>query len=187
MARRTDLRALVGGKQVAIVGRAGSIAGTGNGKLIDGFDVVIRINWVLPIPDEQKADVGSRTDLVYHCRRAKTAKAEATRLGVETYRVSGKLRKREARNHFRRHKVYRPTTGFTCIIETLRAGATKVGLYGFDVFRSGHIQEREPEGDSYDRPLKWAHNPEEERKALKRIVRKNEKVFPDKVLREALK
>jgi len=182
-----SLSGLVRGKTVAIVGRAGSIEGTGHGAAIDQADVVIRINWVLPIPAPRVQDVGSRTDLVYHCKRARTAKKRAQDAGVETYRVSGKRRKREARRHFKKGKVFRPTTGMVCILEVLRCNPRQIRLYGFDVFRSGHIQERFPESDDYSKPLKWDHNPTEERRALARIVARNPKVVPDKILQEALR
>jgi hypothetical protein len=177
----------VKGKTVAIVGRAGSIMGTGHGAAIDSADIVIRINWLLPIPEDQAADVGTRTDLVYHCKRARTAKKNARDAGVATYRVSGKRRKREAKRHFKRGRIFRPTTGMVCILETLRAGPHEIRLYGFDFFRSGHVQERMPETDDYSKPLKWDHNPEEERRALKRIICRNPSIIPDRVLKEALR
>jgi len=175
------------GKTVSVVGRAGSIRGTGNGPMIDAADVVIRINWVLPIPEDQAPDVGTRTDLVYHCRRARTARVTANGLGVPTYRVAGKRRKKAARRHFKRPDNFRPTTGFMCVLDCLADGAAEVRLFGFDVFRSGHVQTREPDGDDYTRPLGWAHNPEEERLAWKALFHRNDKVIPDAILREAVK
>jgi len=181
------VRALVEGKRVAIVGRAGSILGTGHGAAIDAADLVVRINWVLPIPPEQAADVGTRTDLVYHCRRARTARTTAKDLGVSTLRVSGKLRKAAAKKYFKRPKAFRPTTGLMAALEALAGGASEVALYGFDCFRSGHVQEREPAGDDYSGPLGWAHNPEEERLIWRRLFRKAPRLKPDHVFRAAVK
>lgn len=182
-----DVRALVEGKRVAIVGRAGSIVGTGHGKTIDRADLVVRINWVLPIPPEQEADVGTRTDMVYHCRRARTARKTARALDVLTYRVSGKKRRRAARRYFKRPKKYRPTTGLMAALEALSGGAAEVGLYGFDCFRSGHVQEREPEGDDYTGALGWAHNPEEERLVWRRLFKQHPRLKPDRIFLEAVK
>lgn len=181
------LKNLVEGKTVAIVGRAGSISGTGNGAAIDACDVVIRINWVLPIPRNQEADVGARTDLVYHCKRARTARVEAMNHSVPTYRVKGKRRRLESKRHFKKFKSFRFTTGAMAVIETLRLNPTEIRLFGFDFFASGHIQAREPEGDDYTRPLRWVHNPEIERKALKKIIARNPKIVPDAILKRALR
>lgn len=178
---------LVKGKTVAVVGRAGSIIGTGNGPAIDAADVVIRINWVLPLEADQAPDVGTRTDLVYHCKRARTARATAEGLGVPTHRIRGKRRKRAGQRHFKRPAKFRPTTGLMCVLDCLGYGALEIRAFGFDVFRSGHVQEREPEGDDYTRPLGWAHSPEEERRAWKRLIRRNKRFKPDAVMLEALK
>lgn len=182
-----NLRHLVGGKTVALVGRAGSIVGTGRGPAIDSADVVVRINWVLPIEEDQVSDVGRRTDLVYHCRRARVATHTAKRLGVPTYRVKGPMRKKLAKTFFKRAKTFRPTTGFCGAVELLRSGASEVRLYGFDVFRSGHVQERDPGGFNAGSPLQWSHNPEMERAAWVRLIEKNGKLRPDPVMKKALR
>ena len=53
-------------KSVALVGCAASVVGTGQGELIDGHDVVVRINLAVPIPEPMVADVGRRSDVLYH-------------------------------------------------------------------------------------------------------------------------
>ena len=67
IAKYTDLfRHYIKGKSVVIVGPANSILGTGKGELIDKFDIVIRLNKALPVPQNLKKDIGSRTDIVYN-------------------------------------------------------------------------------------------------------------------------
>lgn len=61
-----DYARYVGGKRVAIVGPAPSTKGSGQGRMIDGYDLVVRINHALPVPEELKPDVGTRTDILYH-------------------------------------------------------------------------------------------------------------------------
>jgi hypothetical protein len=59
---------LLKGKKVAIAGPAETMIGTGQGRLIDSYDLVVRFNTViryLPFPDELARDIGRRTDLLY--------------------------------------------------------------------------------------------------------------------------
>lgn len=177
----------VHGKTVAIVGRAGSLLRLKRGAEIDQADVVIRINWVHPIPDEQKPWVGSKTDLVYHCKRAKQARITSSKLGIKTQRCSGKARRHIAETLFQNPKKFRPTTGFVAIVDALNSGAREIRLYGFDFFQSGHVQDREPDGDDYSKPLAWLHSPEEERRALKRLLKRHPQLVPDQVLTEAVR
>lgn len=53
-------------KSVALVGPAASLVGSGRGELIDSHDVVVRINLGVPVPEERTADLGRRTDVLYH-------------------------------------------------------------------------------------------------------------------------
>lgn len=58
-----SLETYLNGKKVVVVGPANHV---NNGKLIDGYDVVVRINQgckLISIPDKY----GSRTDILYHC------------------------------------------------------------------------------------------------------------------------
>lgn len=54
-------------KNVAIVGPASSIIGSKQGKYIDSFDIVIRLNKALPLPENLKEDIGTKTDILYNC------------------------------------------------------------------------------------------------------------------------
>jgi hypothetical protein len=173
---------------VAVVGRAGSLLRSGNGAAIDACDVVIRVNAVLPIEPAHERHIGTRTDLVYHCKRARQSRIQATRRGIPHWRVRGKARRKAAEIHFINSRKLRPTTGFMAIWAALQCGAEEVHAFGFDFFRSGHYQDREPDGDDYSKPLAWAHSPSEERRAIKRLVeRYPTRLFPDKILREALR
>lgn len=53
-------------KTVAIVGPANSIIGTGKGKTIDKFDIVIRLNKALPLPMNISNDIGTKTTIIYN-------------------------------------------------------------------------------------------------------------------------
>lgn len=59
---------LLKGKTIAIAGPAETLIGTGQGELIDSYDLVVRFNTViryLPFPDHLARDIGTRTDLLY--------------------------------------------------------------------------------------------------------------------------
>jgi hypothetical protein len=53
-------------KRIALVGPAPTMAGSAQGSSIDGYDVVVRLNHALPIPQPLEADLGRRTDVLYH-------------------------------------------------------------------------------------------------------------------------
>ena len=53
-------------KTVALIGPAESIIGTNKGNIIDKFDVIIRLNKSLPLPQNLTRDIGSRTDVLYN-------------------------------------------------------------------------------------------------------------------------
>jgi len=55
------------GKRVVVVGPSPSLEGSGKGDWIDDFDVVVRINKAFPVESGVKEDIGSRTDIHYHC------------------------------------------------------------------------------------------------------------------------
>jgi hypothetical protein len=56
----------VGGKRIAVVGPAPSVEGSLQGSLIESHELVVRINRGYLIPDALVADIGRRTDILYH-------------------------------------------------------------------------------------------------------------------------
>ena len=62
----TFYREFLKDKRVALVASGGAIKGKGHGSLIDSYDVVVRLNRALPISDDNKNDVGQRTDVLYN-------------------------------------------------------------------------------------------------------------------------
>lgn len=55
------------GKRVVIVGPAPTIVGTRQREVIDSYDVVVRLNKALPLPQTLVDDIGTRTDVLYNC------------------------------------------------------------------------------------------------------------------------
>lgn len=63
-----DYARLLEGRDVIVVGPAETMLGTGQGRAIDSFDVVVRFNTAIeymPFAPELARDVGARTDILY--------------------------------------------------------------------------------------------------------------------------
>ncbi len=58
---------LLDGRDVVIVGPSKSLIGRGTGLQIDNFDTVVRLNKSVPLNKSLSVDIGSRTDILYHC------------------------------------------------------------------------------------------------------------------------
>jgi ribosomal protein L20A (L18A) len=63
----TQYNDLLRDKKVIIVGPSPSLLGSGKGKEIDEYDIVVRDNKGFPIEEGLESDLGSRTDIHYHC------------------------------------------------------------------------------------------------------------------------
>jgi hypothetical protein len=62
---KNDIAKYLKDKEVIIVGPAPYLEGSNMGKLIDSFDVVVRIKSGYPVPNPLKKDIGTRIDLWY--------------------------------------------------------------------------------------------------------------------------
>lgn len=118
------------GRSVAIVGRAKSLIGSGEGALIDSYDVVVRVNARLPLNPALAADTGLRTSLVYHCRKCGPARTSASNVNVptETYDKDFRASLSDPETG------YTPFTGTVCIFQMLARGASKIYATGMDLY-----------------------------------------------------
>ena len=62
----TNFNRLVTGKTIALVGPSKSILGRNQGKYIDSFDLVVRLNKSLPVPVKRRNDIGNKTEIIYN-------------------------------------------------------------------------------------------------------------------------
>lgn len=53
-------------KNVILVGPAEYLVGQSKGEEINKYDVIVRMNSSIPVPDKYKEDYGNRTDVLYH-------------------------------------------------------------------------------------------------------------------------
>lgn len=171
------------GRRVAIVGRAGSLIGSRNGAKIDAADVVIRVNWVLPVEGPPE-DVGTRTDQVWHTGGAKSAIEAAKAHGVPSVRIDIPARAQLARCLYRMGT--HPTSGVATVFEVLGHSPASVFVCGFDFFDSGHVQERRPDGMA-NKTASWVHDPDEDARVMGDLIAGDERVEPDDILRRAIK
>lgn len=178
----------VAGRQVAVVGRAASIHGSGHGAAIDAADVVLRVNWTLPLDPRQAEDVGTRTDLVYHCLKlCEPSRISAERVGVPTVRIDRELRLEIARSAGKDPSVYQPNTGTVAVVEALRSGAAEVLVFGMDFFRSGHVAGQPlfiP--DPGAKRFAWEHDPAIDARIIRGLVEAG-KVVHAPALEEAIR
>jgi hypothetical protein len=169
------------GKAVAIVGRAASLIGSGNGAAIDACDYVVRVNWMVPLEGPPE-DVGTRTGLIYYCRGCHGQKDAADVAGVPRLRVDKKLRKRISR----RPRKVRPTTGVVAIYDALRSGARRVHAFGFDFYASAYAAPAPPWMGKPENIKPWVHDAGEDRRMLKTLLQSERRFRPDPTLRRAL-
>jgi hypothetical protein len=52
-------------KRIVVVSHSRSLIGKEKGPLVDSYDLVVRINDSIPIPDKLKIDIGTRCDILY--------------------------------------------------------------------------------------------------------------------------
>lgn len=173
----------VRGRSVAIVGRAGTLAGSGSGAAIDEADVVVRVNWTLPL-NAPAEDVGARTDVLYYCAGCLGQKDAAEAAGVTAIKVDKALRRALAKQSRRSPKRYRPNTGVVAIFDALESGAARVMAFGFDFYRSGVVSPTAPWNG--DKVAKWRHDQGEDRRLLRRLLHTNRSFCPDATLTAAL-
>jgi hypothetical protein len=171
----------VEGKVVAIVGRAGSLRGSGLGAEIDSADVVVRVNWTVPVSGDEH--VGHRTDIVYCCRGCSGQREAAREQGVQWVTVKSKYRKALARR-VGDVKKYRPNTGTVAIFDALDSGAREVRVYGMDFYATANdiAPTLPPKGDPC---WAWRHAPARDRKLVRSLLT-DPRFRPDAVLRKAL-
>ncbi|MFW6030997.1 MAG: glycosyltransferase family 29 protein [Myxococcota bacterium] len=150
------------GRTVAVVGRAASLVGRGEGEAIDSRDVVIRVNAMLPLEAGSPDDRGTRTDILYHAKMATEERDAARKAGVPAQKRHAKLRARLAWER----EGYRPFTGTVAVFWALIQGAVEVYATGMDLYRgSGALGRPGGELDWEN----WSHDPAGDVRLLRRL------------------
>jgi hypothetical protein len=159
------------GKRVVIVGPAPSMIGSGQGKNIDSYDVVVRIKKVLSSFENLKVDIGSRTDVVYSwldrnvnggglvdfCAFEKDGVKficcpypDGLDFSHENIRCFVKSNGGRFKFHMINRDYYlsisekiksRPNSGIGAIMDLLKHGVSELYITGFTFFKGGYIKE----------------------------------------------
>ena len=167
------------GKRIAIIGPASSAFNTNNGSYIDNFDFVIRINKSALLVDSGKSakDIGSRTDILFHCffenmysgggpldfdmyRRQKIRYVVNPRNTFDGWRTIFNFYKKylkEETVYTLDRKFYaslqnsfgkfRPTTGFAALYAAMESDFLELYIAGFTFFKTAY-------GDGYRDEMK---------------------------------
>lgn len=152
------------GTRVALVGCAASAVGGRAGEEIDAADVVARVNFGCPPLADLRADIGARTDILYHVLREGRRWMDAAdvdrwhlagvRLVVAVHPVeAGRVRRvarwladagielrsaADVRARLRAELATTPNTGVVAVTDLLAAPLRTLAVYGMDFYRSGH-------------------------------------------------
>jgi len=78
----------VSNKCIALIGPAESILNTGKGHLIDKFDIVVRLNKSIPLPEGISQDIGTKTDIIYNSLNTSDFPGE-NKLSTKLYKKYG--------------------------------------------------------------------------------------------------
>lgn len=174
-----QFKSQIEGKNVVVVGPAGSIKNARQGQLIDSFDVIVRIGQ--PFPLREFEHFGMITDVVYNAldnalisggnieEQAKLWKENSVKTVVAAYPDSAHSAPEETRDvgldlAFVRRDDYnqlheelgsRPSTGVIAIAHLLKQNPRILHIIGIDFYRSMYAS---PEYKSKTGVGKWNHD-----------------------------
>ncbi len=172
----SSLRGLVRGKSVAIVGKAPTLVGSRLGRHIDACQVVVRVNWLLPLKGDRR-DIGSRTDVLYCHRSARKQRKSAKRINLRLPDLNVR------QSLIGESPDYVPTTGLVAIFDALKQGARQVKAFGFNLYAPNSNRGTSWESNSTGFP----HDIEKDRLMLARLVATEPRFMPDAALLVTLK
>jgi hypothetical protein len=150
-----DVRALLDGRTVALVGNAASLVGTDRGAAIDAHDIIVRFN-AAPLPSA--VSHGAKTTIIatgiiveLELMKARGAQYVFYLTPEPTYLprwLAGSpdlfLCPVETQGALARQLGARPTTGMMMIDILRRSRCASVDLYGFDFFASASLSNVKP-------------------------------------------
>ena len=159
------MKKIVDNKSVILVGPASYMEGSLKAKFIESFDVVVRMNNGYFIDESYVSDVGSRTDILYHClwgpHFPNSIPLLRSRVGIlkTSYpNIHPFMQDIEKFNKLNRNRVpveiyelekfkflqntlrSRPNTGTSAIFDLLSYDISKLHICGVTMFSGGYME-----------------------------------------------
>ena len=204
------------GKNVAIVGPASSIVRTNSGRLIDTFDVVVRLNKSLPLTRKLIPDIGSRTDILYNSLNRSDFPGE--NILDENFFIKNGLKFlctsypniapfnsdiRDYLNHsscklpFRmiKNDLYysvknaihtRPNTGIMAIVDLLNTKLRKLYITGLNFYKTSYYKNYQSNNQLVPYSSNNIHNQNTQIQLLRHLTLVDDRIIIDKVLHKIL-
>jgi hypothetical protein len=165
-------------KRVVIVAPGGYLKGLNKGIEIDNYDIVVRLNTALPIKEESKNDIGSKTNILYNCLNKASFNGgiidfENFELDwiacpypeIRPFKNDIKQFHKENKSKFRFHLIERmfyidienkmgtrPNTGIGAILDLLQYPIKELYITGFTfLLKSGYLTEYKDFIDTQDK------------------------------------
>ncbi len=183
-------------KTVVLTGPASHVLGGERGAEIEGFDVVVRLNFQWPIASPLVADLGRRMDVLYHCCNgdfpldglfgADFSKAQfvlmeqgvlsrrlmrhCEKVGVPAFYVSGEY------GRLARQLGSPPSTGVVAVKHLLAQPIRELHTIGLTFWQSSYYQGYKGHGtsaffDGFTPSKIWKHDPKREAKYIASLCR----------------
>ena len=102
------MKNIIENKRIAYVCPSPHLKGKGLGKLIDSYDLVVRINQSYEMPKSDWADYGSKTDIVINCfnEHKRTAISENTTFTNSLKHIINTTKKDDFLVFLSKHKLF---------------------------------------------------------------------------------
>lgn len=164
MTSESEYKDFLKGKRVALVGPGKTVCLKKQGELIDSYDVVVRLNDMLKIPNIVKQYIGYRTDVIYSTLdgnphaiinnlSSNSVKYASSSYPKEEWFFEERMQKNisflKSQKSFKtiilpsspyfdvkRKTNSRPNTGFSAIIDLLSSELSELYITGIDFYRS---------------------------------------------------
>ena len=204
------------GKNVALVGPASSIIRTKSGRLIDTFDIVVRLNKSLPLSRRLIHDIGSRTDILYNSLNRSDFPGE--NILDENFFIKNGLKFlctsypnisqfnsdiRHYLNHsscklpFRmvetdlyynvKNAIHtRPNTGIMAIIDLLNTRLRKLYITGLNFYKTTYYKNYQSNNQLVPYSTNNIHNQNTQIQLLRHLTLTDDRIIIDKVLHKIL-
>ena len=207
---------LLDGKDVVMVGPSKSLIGKGKGSIIDEFDTVIRLNKSVPLNKALSSDIGSRTDILYHC----LDEPRKSKVNIENYlndnikyvvcsypqlsytkpninyfakinkgRIPFMATDLKVFNELQEEIGTRPNTGLLTLVDILGYDINRLYITGFCFYRYMYYDgySNMPESEHKRALESPAHDHDKQMKYWAKLYKEDKRIIIDEVLKDIFK